>query len=248
MSDTNNIVLTNTAAGFTRDALAEWISRKIGGLVWRLEAFDTNNEVRQAIEDGTTKYSEQIPMFGYMALNISQRTAILPPDAMGVLHVFFTDGSTFFTQTAYDMNKNLTGISSMQMAGGRVGEYADFLQWRKMFQRILSQRPTYTFDEMSNTLLIDNPMGYRPCVYYTAIRPFEKVRIQHRTWIRDWALADAKERLGTVRRKFGGSIQGPGGTTITMDSKELLDEAKSEKEALDKKLNAIRPRLPIAFD
>ena len=243
-----NVVLQNTPDGFTREALAEWVTRRLGGLIWRLEAFDCNSEVHQAIEDASTKYSEQIPLIGYLALNTAQREATLPDDAMGVLNVFFVDGSTFFTRTAYDMNKNLTGISSMQMAGGNVGEFADFLQWRKMFQRILSQRPTWQFDQMANKLLIDNPMNYKPCVMYSAIRPFEKVPIRHRTWIRDWAMADAKERLAIVRRKYNGSIQGPGGTTISLDSDKLYDEAKSEKDKLDEKLMAIRPKYPLTWD
>ncbi len=240
--------ITNTPTGFGREALAKWVEDQLGGMTWRLEGFDCLQTASQTIEDAVTKYSEQCPMFGYADLAVGARQWQMPDNAYGILKIFFVETSSFFTQTAYDLNNSLNGVTSIAMAGGNVGEFADFLQWRKMFQRVTSQRPTWVVDEVNNIVLIANPAGYRPCVLYSAIRPFERVKMQHRTWIRDYALADAKQRLGRHRNKYGGQLQGPGGTTITLDSKDLLQEAKDDKEVLEKKLNDIRPRMPIMFD
>lgn len=240
--------ITNTAAGFSKAALAEWIVNRLGGMTWRLEGFDCLNTANQTIEDAATKYSEQCPMFGYASLAPAATRWEMPEGAYGVIKIDFIDSGALFMQTTYDVNTSLTGVASIAMAGGNVGELADWLQWRKMFQRVTSQRPTYVVDEVSNIVLIANPTGYKPCVLYTTIRPFDRIKLQHRTWIRDYALAEAKELLGRHRSKFGGQIQGPGGTTITLDSKDLLDEAKDDKEKLDKKLDGMRPRMPIMFD
>lgn len=240
--------ISNTAAGFTREGVASWISKKLGGLVWKLEGIDCTDVAEQAIEDASMRFSEVMPLIGYTSLPTGAKEWVLPEDGMGVLHMFFTDGSKFFTQTAYDLNKSLTGISSIQMAGGKVGEYADFLQWRKTFQRILGQRPTWLVLESERKVLITNNTGYTPCVMYSALRPFEKVAFQHRTIIRDLAYAEALERLAQVRAKFGGKIQGPGGTTIELDSDKLSSKADDLKEKAELRLKAVRMRFPIMWD
>jgi len=56
------------------------------------------------------------------------------------------------------------------------------------------------------------------------------------------------ERLGNNRNKYGGQLQGPGGTTLTLNGKELLDKAATDKEKLLTKLEGIKLRFPIMFD
>ena len=53
-------------------------------------------------------------------------------------------------------------------------------------------------------------------------------------WIENWALAEAKEILGTIRNRFG-NLPGPNGT-VTQDGAELKQEAKTMKEELTKEL------------
>lgn len=240
--------ITNTIGGFSKEAITEWVSRKLGSLVWRSEGFDCSDEAAQGIEDAAMKYSEQVPMFRFTNASSGATKVPMPEDAFGVIHCFFIDGTMVFTQTAYDLNKSLNGVSSLQMAGGNVGEFADFLQWRKMFHRVLSQRPTWQVDEAARQVLIHNPSGYAPCILFSTIRPFEKIQLMHRTWIRDWALAEAKERLGQARGKYPSGIPGPGGSPIQTNSSQLLDDAKASKEKLEEKLLSMRPTLPMMFD
>jgi hypothetical protein len=57
-------------------------------------------------------------------------------------------------------------------------------------------------------------------------------------WIRRYALAVSKEMLGQIRGKFGGSIPIPG-DNITLNSSDLLSQAKDEKTTLVEELKKI---------
>ena len=61
-------------------------------------------------------------------------------------------------------------------------------------------------------------------------------------WIRRFALALSKEMLGQIRGKLGGSIPIPGGT-VTLNSSDLLSQAKSEQEALRTELKTVLDEL-----
>ena len=61
-------------------------------------------------------------------------------------------------------------------------------------------------------------------------------------WIRRFALALSKEMLGQIRGKLGGSIPIPGGT-VTLNSSDLLGQAKSEQEALRTELKQVLDEL-----
>tara|TARA_R110000824_G_scaffold209531_4_gene395329 strand:+ start:690 stop:1982 length:1293 start_codon:yes stop_codon:yes gene_type:complete len=77
--------------------------------------------------------------------------------------------------------------------------------------------------------------------------PFENIRYTTinsigKQWIRRFALALCKEMLGQIRGKLGGSIPIPGGT-VTLNSADLLSQAKSEQEALRTELKTVLDEL-----
>jgi|TARA_R110002020_G_scaffold14313_3_gene50807 hypothetical protein len=80
-----------------------------------------------------------------------------------------------------------------------------------------------------NTLPFNN-------IAYTSINAIGK------QWIRRYALAIAKEMLGQIRGKFGGSVPIPG-DTVSLNSGDLLGQASAEKEALKTELNSILDQL-----
>jgi hypothetical protein len=66
--------------------------------------------------------------------------------------------------------------------------------------------------------------------------PYESINAIGKQWIRRYALSLSKETLGHVRGKFG-SIPIPG-DSVTLNSGELLSQAKSEQDALKQELKA----------
>ena len=61
-------------------------------------------------------------------------------------------------------------------------------------------------------------------------------------WIRRFALALSKEMLGQIRGKLGGNIPIPGGS-VTLNSSDLLSQAKAEQEALRTELKTVLDEL-----
>ena len=68
--------------------------------------------------------------------------------------------------------------------------------------------------------------------------PYKNINAIGKHWIRRYALALCKEMLGQIRGKFGGSIPIPG-DDITLNSADLLGQAKEEQDALKEELKTI---------
>lgn len=68
--------------------------------------------------------------------------------------------------------------------------------------------------------------------------PYKNINSIGKHWIRRFALALSKEMLGQIRGKFGGSIPIPG-DSVTLNSADLLGQAKAEQDALKEELKAI---------
>ena len=65
--------------------------------------------------------------------------------------------------------------------------------------------------------------------------PYDSINSIGKQWIRRFALALSKETLAQVRGKFGGSIPIPG-DNITLNSSDLLSQAKEEQQTLREEL------------
>ena len=65
--------------------------------------------------------------------------------------------------------------------------------------------------------------------------PYKNINAIGKHWIRRFALALCKEMLGQIRGKFGGSIPIPG-DSVSLNSSDLLGQAKDEQAALKEEL------------
>jgi hypothetical protein len=65
--------------------------------------------------------------------------------------------------------------------------------------------------------------------------PYKNINSIGKHWIRRFALALSKEMLGQIRGKFGGTIPIPG-DSITLNSSDLLGQAKDEQTSLKEEL------------
>ena len=65
--------------------------------------------------------------------------------------------------------------------------------------------------------------------------PYKNINAIGKHWIRRYALALCKEMLGQIRGKFGGSIPIPG-DSVSLNSGDLLGQAKEEQTALKEEL------------
>ena len=65
--------------------------------------------------------------------------------------------------------------------------------------------------------------------------PYQNINAIGKHWIRRYALALSKEMLGQIRGKFSGNIPIPG-DNVTLNSSDLLSQAKDEQTALKEEL------------
>ena len=68
--------------------------------------------------------------------------------------------------------------------------------------------------------------------------PYSNINAIGKHWIRRYALSVCKEMLGQIRGKFGGAIPIPG-DSITLNSADLLSQAKEEKTTLVEELKKL---------
>ena len=76
-------------------------------------------------------------------------------------------------------------------------------------------------------------------ILYTSINSIGK------QWVRRFALALSKEMLGQIRGKFGGTIPIPG-DSVTLNSSDLLSQAKEEQDKLREELKTVLDELTYA--
>lgn len=72
--------------------------------------------------------------------------------------------------------------------------------------------------------------------------PYENINSIGHQWIRRFALALSKETLGQIRGKFGGNVPIPG-ESVSLNSGDLLSQAKEEQQALRDELKTILDEL-----
>ena len=68
--------------------------------------------------------------------------------------------------------------------------------------------------------------------------PYKNINAIGKHWIRRYALALCKEMLGQIRGKFGGNIPIPG-DNVSLNSGDLLSQAKDEQDSLKEELKTI---------
>jgi hypothetical protein len=72
--------------------------------------------------------------------------------------------------------------------------------------------------------------------------PYQNINAIGKHWIRRYALALSKEMLGQIRGKFSGNIPIPG-DSVTLNSSDLLSQAKDEQTSLKEKVNSNIPMM-----
>ena len=131
-------------------------------------------------------------------------------------------------------------------ANQNIGEFYLMQQWLEQVRKILSQHGSW--DVLDNKYIMINP----PPVYerdpvileYRALNS-DTIHPSYRNWVQRYALAQAKEVLGLVRRKYK-TLPGPGGGA-QLDGAELVAEGKQDKLDLIEELRMELEEPPL-FD
>lgn len=238
---------------YSADDLRDIIRASLGGTVWRLEGMGKSESdlIDQGISAALMEYSRRVPKEGYEVINTNSRQHTYgfrgkeynEPDAgYGVWRVDFIEPVPLVAPITF----NLLGVTPISNFSG--DEVAQFINWRKTFRRVISSEPMWKWDESSKTLFIYNVADFaKACAYTFLPRKFSDISLVHKDFIRRFSIAQTKEKLALIRRKFS-NIPGPGGDKIGLDGEQLMAEAKEELKSCREELEKFQPRAIPIFD
>ena len=231
--------------GYTPSELKDWIFRQLGSPIWSVEL--DPSQVIDSINLAVSMVSQWRPRVRYGGLRlVTNITAYLrgkDVGALGIVDVSFVDNIPSPTEIFYG---NLISPAPLIRTG--LDEYANFLNWRKTWQRVTSVMPDWLYDQGERVLYIHNPIERYHCgivahdIYYSTekLPPFEA------NWVRDYALARSRYLYGEILMKFSGAIPGPL-KDIQMDSSKR-DKAEVQMEKLEATLRGSQLLVSISAD
>jgi hypothetical protein len=114
-----------------------------------------------------------------------------------------------------------------------IGEWVLVQSYQELFTRISSGEPSWEIASGNTLIIYPTPRRGSMTVvvnYLQRMRDWPEAN----SWMKDYALAHAKEILGRIRSKFDRYVSPGGG--VTLDGQALLAEAQQEKERLGESL------------
>lgn len=163
----------------------------------------------------------------------------------GVTRYQVPDDYLFIRSVIYHPNFSIYGYYNIYNLFGAWGPWMDWFRnlsltdyvitdvYIEMSRRSLGLEGTWYFDH-PYLYIFPKPRENIPVfVKYSTHLTVDNISkdVREETWIRKYALAMVKIRLGRVRSKFS-SVPGPRGD-LTLDGAALIEEAKSEIERLE---------------
>lgn len=130
------------------------------------------------------------------------------------------------------------GYGSAGMGGyfhANIGEWVLVQSYQEMFTRISSGEPSWEIASGNTLIIYPTPRNGNMTVvvnYLQRMRDWPEVN----SWMKDYALAHAKEILGRIRSKYDRYVSPGGG--VSLDGQALLAEAQQAKESLNESLRS----------
>jgi hypothetical protein len=247
---------------YTIEQLREWLKSELAGLIWRTEAQDPAypQTLDNSISAAIWKYSEVFPRNWPVQIPAGSPTySFADLDGfMGVWRVDFIQPHNIYGVTSNYMAQllgvvvpNLAGMTGGGSGSGGTpsSEIELALQWTHGFQRVTSRLPQWYLEESTSTLHIHNPVSYPACAFTSLARSgVHEVRQIHRHMFAQLCKAKAMITLGNNRNKFSGQLPGPGGTTLTLNSGDLIKQGEELLKTVSEEMRNRRPRLIPRYD
>lgn len=224
------------------EELKQYILRKLGGGVVDVQL--TEDALTDCIEDAKRWFSARKGYKGDITIDLANGANgvyVLPDDVDTVLSVQFSNSTLSDVQQFVDPMDVLTGLpfspwttftSSKQ--GGALSSYAQMLQYMDTAGRVLGAELDWF--QQNNALYILPPQtsGYARIEYKASNFTVDQLNNMDHNYVKNYALACAKETLGRVRSKYDAYPTAQG--TTQMDGSVLLAEAEREKETLEEEI------------
>lgn len=230
--------------GYSIDALANYIIRQLGGPTWNIEL--TKQQILDHIQDALGLYSQWVPnqKVGSLSLVRGQFRYLEGENVgLGIAKIDFVERSPVPTDIFY---ANLISPAPLFRTG--LDEYDMFLRWRKTWQRVMSIKPDWFYDDMERCLYIHNPIErYHAGIFcYWPHERTERLSYTGADWVKRYSLATSRLQLGDVFMKFSGAIPGPA-QNIQLDQQKR-ELAQTEVDKLMEQLKGMQLSTAASVD
>jgi hypothetical protein len=231
--------------GIVREQIKDAVLLMLGAPVMKIELDDQNLDGACDLALMVLEQYAGREYFTYYVFNTLPGKSVytMPPDVGIVRNVFYREQPGLFFNAsdiggALPIEYYYPGGAYASMQGGlmdpnqpiygRAGEWVLYKQYEQMYARLSSQLGGWEWvDGYCNIKLYPTPCRCNAViVHYLQRQPDFKQVTQAMI---EGALIYAKEMLGRIRSKYGGTIPGPGGP-VTLDGDKLIQEAREDKE------------------
>lgn len=243
----------------TKNELRNWIKRRLGYPMVRIELHDT--QIDDCIHTARYEYIK------WAAGNITQEATFALPLSAGIAEYDLPSGvtnivkakgyntsvhgiNTLFSVENYLYNKGILAFLD-NLSGYTWLDYHIALEYMDLIDKYIPDYYNWRYNSIKNTVTIKPTpaldsfnVGYLIIHSYmlegtdentTEISEDIYNRVWDSVWVQKYSLAVAKQTLGLIRRKFA-NFTSIGNEGISLDGDALISEGKEEMEALEEKL------------
>lgn len=229
-----------------REEISDYVLLMLGAPTIRVE-LDTQ-QLTLCVDEALKKFEENAPReyFRYYKFNtIPNVSKYQLPCFVGWIRAV-----SYLTRASHCGHRELGGVYSFaspmgQYGGvswggympaypfwGNMGEWALFKGYLEVFNRYTSNEGAWQITDDNTLHLYPNPIRELPVIVEYIERQNEWTYIE--SWIKEYALAMAKQIVGRIRSKYDRFVSPGGG--VTLDGQRLLDEGTNEKRELEQLL------------
>ena len=221
----------------------------------------TNDQIELSINKALEYYRQRASnsveeAFLYLSLDKSKSLYTLPSNVMEVKQIYRRgngvvagSGATVDPfSLAYSNTYLLSAVRGS--TGGGLLTYDLYHQFDETVARLFGRDIIFTWNTVTKEIKlhreVNGPEDVMLHVFHNKPDEVLLKDYQAEPWIRDWALAESKMMLGRIRGKMS-SVIGPQGG-VTLDGPQLIEEGRSEKEALmDQMAKYTAGNAPLGF-
>ena len=237
---------TNTLPqyGYSVDQLAQYIQRQLGSPMWIVELPKQN--ILDAIQDALSLYSTWRPIlrYGSIQLQRGQFQYLVGVDmGQGPVQVDFVQPNPVPAELFWG---NLIDPAPLLRNG--LDELDSFMRWMKVWMRVTSIRPDWTYDQANQQLLIWNPLDrYQAGLqWYQPYTDTPKLDQFGAKWVKDYAFQKSRMQYAEFLSKYSGAIPGPV-QNLQLDQQKR-DKAETKMKELEDHLEAAQIACPLQID
>lgn len=237
-----------------REEIADYVLAMLGAPMVRIEL--DRQQLSIAVDEALKRYENGCGKSNYAYSHFTTIPGInryeLKGDIGIINNVFFSGGMNCYgadiaVATSVEATDiiDFAGANIPGMGYGGYGSYntstpfqASLGEWHlmqsysKMFSRVSSMETTWEIASGNSIMLYPSPRSARNVGVHYLQR--KKDWPEAASWMKDYALALAKEMLGRVRSKYDRYVSPGGG--VTLDGASLLAEAREDKTSLSDSL------------